>query len=526
MKKRLDKKRKIVLYGAGQKGHSVYRALIMSGYMIAYCVVTDDSVKESDFEEVKVYPFVDKKDEIIEKRYQIVIASIQRFEAEIAENIENNGISEYWKTSQMPWSVDFDTYKNLDTNGYMKIIKEKYYSDGEKYRKDKDVRNYIEGNVKKTVNNRKITFLLLMLAPRSYKIIDALHRKGYFIEVIVWGNALYLTEEKYHEYSEIADECRICIDVEEVMLYCASTASKILHIFSEINSNIELPQTLINCKNIFPKIIFDEYDVAAELYRCIPRRPIDAELFCFEHADGICSRYRCMEYLEEKGHSICKNRIYFIDCCNDFTGYESPQKQEEDELHFVHVGTVNAGKAYETSRVARLLEFGLRCRENKAHLHIYPTSYDAAKLRKYIEMERMNPYFHLHHPVSMRILAQEISKYDYGILNACSDFLEYADKGGAYTKEMHMFAEANRMYDFLEAGLPIVAADPVEQVKMLEQDGVLIRKTDEEIDFDELRQKRNQLKKRVVQIRDKYRISNQLPALIEFYDSMRDGVKI
>lgn len=520
MKKELDKNRKIVLYGAGQKAHSVYRALIMSGYTIAYCVITDNSVKESEFEELKVYPFVDKKGEIIEKQYQIVITTIQKLEAEIAEVIESNGISEYWKTSQMPWSIDFNTYRNLDADGYMEIIKEKYYSNTEKYGKDKAVRNYIEGNVKRTVNSRKITFLLLSFGSRSYKIIDALHHKGYFTEVIVWGNAMYLTEEKYHEYSEIADKCQICIDVKEIMLYCASTDSKILHIFSEYNSNIELPQALINCKNIFPKIIFDEYDVAAEMYRCIPQRTIEAELFCFEHADGICSRYRCMEYLEEKGHSICKNRIYFIDCCNDFIDYESPQKREEEELYLVHVGTVLAGKAYEMSRTNRLLEFGLRCRENRAHLHIYPVTYEAAKLHEYIEMERTNPYFHLHHPVSARVLAQEISKYDFGIINACSDFLEYADRGGPYAKELLIFCEANRMYDFLEAGLPIIAAYPVEQIKMFEKDGVLIRKTDEEIDFDELRQKRNQLKKRVVQIRDKYRISNQLPALIEFYDSL------
>ena len=520
MKKELDKKRNIVLYGAGLKAHSVYRALIISGYTIVYCVITDNSIKESEYEEIKVYPFADKKEEIIEKQYQIVIAVVPRYEAEIIEIIEDNGISEYWKPSQMPWSVDFEMYRNLDADGYMEVIKEKYYSDTEKYRKDKAVRDYIEENVKRTVNNKKITFLLLAFEPRSYKIIDALHRKGYFTEVIVWGNAVYVTEEKYHEYSEIADECRLCIDVKEVMLYCASTDSKILHIFSEQSSNIELPQVLINCKSIFPKTIFDEYDVVAEMYRFASQKLIDAELFCFEHTDGICSRYRCMEYLEEKGYSICQNRIYFIDCCNDFIGYESPQRREEEELHLVHVGTVLTDKAYETSRVARLLEFGLQCRENRVHLHIYPTSYDAAKLHKYIEMERMNPYFHLHHTVSMRVLAQEISKYDFGILNTCSDFLEYADREGTSTKEKHMFAEANRMYDFLDSGLPVVAAHPVEQVKMFEEDGVLIRKTDEEIDFDELRQKRNQMKKRVVQIRDKYRISNQLPVLIEFYDSL------
>ena len=55
---------------------------------------------------------------------------------------------------------------------------------------------------------------------------------------------------------------------------------------------------------------------------------------------------------------------------------------------------------------------------------------------------------------------------------------------------------------------------------MFEKDGVLLRKTDEEIDFDELRQKRNELKRKVIQIRDKHRISNQLSTLIELYDDL------
>ena len=90
MKKKLNRKKKIVLYGAGQKSHSVYRALILSGYTIAYCVVTNNAIEESEFEEVKVYAFEKKKDEILEKGYQIVIASFQKFEIEIAEVIERD----------------------------------------------------------------------------------------------------------------------------------------------------------------------------------------------------------------------------------------------------------------------------------------------------------------------------------------------------------------------------------------------------------------------------------------------------
>lgn len=520
MKKSLDKGKKIVLYGAGQKSHSTYKALIMCGYNIAYCVVTSDFVQESDFEDVKVYPFLEKKEDIIENEYQIVIASFQRYEMEIADNIIRNGIYTFWKTSEMPWSTDFEAYRNLGKKEYMDIIRKKYYSNIDKYIKNELVHNFIEKNIKQDINNKKIIFLVLSARPRSYKIIDALHRKGYYVNVIMWINALNMTSENYKEFSEISDECTICIDVAEVMLYCAAIDSKILHIFSDPNIDIELPQILINCKAIFPKIVFDEYDIVAHLFRTVPTPIIDAELFCLKYADGLCNRYTCMEYLEENGHDICKKRIYFIDCCNDFTDYESPQRGPEDDLHMVHVGTVYADNAYQISKVGRLLEFGLLCKKHKVHLHIYPISYDIAKMHAYIDMEKVNPYFHLHYPVSACELAHEISQYDYGVLNANQGFLEYADTEGPYAKEQLLYCSANRHYDFLDAGLPIVASVPVEQTKIFEKEGVLIRKVDEEIDFEELRRKRNSMKKKVVEVREKYKISYQLPALIEFYDSL------
>ena len=67
----------------------------------------------------------------------------------------------------MPWSVNFEEYRVLDKEGYIEIIKQKYYKDREKYKKQEVVRNYIEKSNKQPVDNKKITFLLLVCAPRS-----------------------------------------------------------------------------------------------------------------------------------------------------------------------------------------------------------------------------------------------------------------------------------------------------------------------------------------------------------------------
>ena len=125
-------------------------------------------------------------------------------------------------------------------------------------------------------------------------------------------------------------------------------------------------------------------------------------------------------------------------------------------------------------------------------------------------------------PVSARKMAQELCQYDYGVAGVQMGILEYAEKNGSWKKESYIYSSTNKMYDYLDAGLPIVTVIPVKQTEMLEKDGVLIRKYDEEIDFDELREKRNELKKRVLKIREKYEISNQLPALIAFYNSFKE----
>lgn len=519
MKGKLDKNKEIVLYGAGQKTHSIYNALCMSGYIIVYCVVTSGSVEESDFERVKVYPFLNKRNEIVDKGYQLVIACAQKSETDIAENIERNGIYKYWKTNEMPWSVDFNYYRYLGAQEYKDIIRKKYYSNKE-YAAHEALRIYVEEDKKPRMKEKKILFLMTCASPRALKIIGALYRNGYDVEIIMWANATYLTAERYKEFEGTCNHIKLCIDAEEVMLFCAASDAGILHIFSDANSDIELPQILINCKEIFPKIVFDEYDVMVEMRRNIPKRTIDAEAFCLEHADGLCSRYVCMEYLVNAGYDICKKRIYFIDCCHDFTNYSSLQKLDEDTLHLAFAGSLFSGKEYKTCKDGRFLEYGILCEKNRIHLHLYPIQYDESKLYEYIEMEKINPYFHLHHPVSPQKLAQELSQYDYGVDSVQLGALEYAEKVGSWNKEGCIYSSANKLYDYLDAGLPIVATLPVKQAEMFERDGVLIRKYDEEIDFDELRQKRDKMKKKVTKIREKYRVSNQLHLLTEFYDSL------
>lgn len=517
MKKELDKNKKVVLYGAGTIGHSTYKTLSTSGYSIVYCVVTNDDAGEYEFEDVKVYPFMQKKNEIIMQGYQLVVASV-RYEMDIIKNIKDNGISEFWTYSHMAWSPDFDKYKKLDSEGYLDIIRTKYLSNPDQYGKCDAIRDFVDNGIKKKVNNNKILFLLLYSSERAYKIIGALHRKGYTINIIIWTGAIRLTDEMIAQYSGISEQCILSYDIEEIMMHCAATDAKILHIFSHAIADLKIPQTLMHGKSIFPKIVFDEYDLHVEMRNGTTKEIVDAELFGLENADGLCSRYSCMEYLDEKGYEICKNRIYFMDYCFDNIGFASLQKEEQDELDLVYVGASVGYEMYGDMRCAKFLELGELCRKNNTHLHLYLNICSQQMMDIYKAAEKDNPCMHIHPPVPFDELPQEISKYDYGIMSSTGDFLLYGDI--MHTKAAVSYLSANKLFSYLEAGLPIVSAFPVEQAKVFEGEGVLIRKTDEEIDFGELRRKRNGMKKRVVEVREKYKISNQVTRLIEFYDNL------
>ncbi|MBE5865480.1 MAG: glycosyltransferase family 4 protein [Lachnospiraceae bacterium] len=500
----LSKEKKVVLYGAGQRTHNIYWALKKCGYEVIFCVVSNDVKVEIFFEDLRVYSLKDKYKEILEQDYQIVLAVFQRYIAEISDYLESFGITKYWKTSELPWSCDFNVYEGLNEEEYLERI----------YAKN------LVANRKKNNPIEKVFFLVQMVQPRAFKVIRALKTAGIQTECIIAIDAYGLSDEKLLEFSRGCGEYKLCESTEEIMRRCYETDADVIHIFSEADSSIGRLQPIIKKKLIYPKIVFDEFDVVTEMYREVPQKIKDVELFCLEHADGICHRGTEVDFLIEQGYDVCKKRIHFMDYCGDNQYYKSPQKDFEDELELVYVGGLLAGKAYEDVRVNRILDYANLCQENHCHLHVYPSSYDKAKMHEYIEMEEHNPYFHLHEPVPYEKLCEEISKYDYGVFPAKKGFLEYAEKYGNYTKAQNIHSTTNKKFDYLEAGLPIITATQVAESKVFEEEGILIRRTDEEIDFDELRRRRNEMKRKVVEVREKYRISNQIQRLIDFYNML------
>ena len=78
----------------------------------------------------------------------------------------------------------------------------------------------------------------------------------------------------------------------------------------------------------------------------------------------------------------------------------------------------------------------------------------------------------------------------------------------------------NKFFDGLEAGLPIIASFPLKLANYFEENGVLLNWTIEEIDFEQLRKRKVELKKNVEKFRERLRIRFRILELIEFYNSL------
>ncbi len=82
------------------------------------------------------------------------------------------------------------------------------------------------------------------------------------------------------------------------------------------------------------------------------------------------------------------------------------------------------------------------------------------------------------------------------------------------------YATTNKFFDYLDAGLPIVAAGPIKLAEYFEEKGVLLKKTIEEYDFEELRNRKKELKANVSTVRKAMQIENHIDELLEFYKAL------
>ncbi len=511
--------KRIAIYGAGHMAKSIYNELIENDFFVSFCVVSNKEEGNDIFEDIPLYDIKECAAEMRKGDLITLIAVTEQYEKEIEEVLLQYNIYNYLFITDY---IKTKTFLQMETEEeYLDEIAEWYVEKHGLEVKDIEVTKQRLIEVKhKQRNKNKIVFVIGWISPRTLKIATALRKKGYEIELLfcpdIWNRKVLR-----NKLISIGDICTVCSTIEELMYCIICSRAEVVHLFSDIyHSNVAY--ILVRQKKLFGKLIFDQYDITNEMYidTYVSKETYFYEKYCLEHVDGLCCRGYEQEYLlDKKGYKIEGKIIKFFDYCRSETVNYYTEDSLKKELTLCYAGGIATEREWPEAPYACLLEFAHICAKNKCHFHVYPPDWDEIKFNEYIELDKRSEYFHFHRPVEFDKLNFELSQYDYGVhlIKNC-----YLDKEivGYNTRNKVIYGVTNHFYDYLDAGIPIIAAVPVMFADFFEKQGVLIKWTLEDYDFNLLRKQRDVLRKNVSKVREELKVDKHIGELIEFYNSI------
>ncbi len=518
---KLKKYKKRIIYGAGDYARRLLQTLKNYGIAVDYCVVTDKKENPDFLEDIPVcrintcYADMQREDTVI----LIGVSSI--YEKEIINMLLGYNIYNYLIIDDLYRnnSVTLNDYKNKTVQDCMEEIVEWYLdSDDNGFENYDQVMTRMKSLLRKEQKTReKIIFAVGDLSPRVIKIAKALSEKEYEIKVYICPGAL-IRQVCSSELQELNIFCHVCEYVEEIMYYMIVEKPWVIHIFSGWGDSIST-YFLVKMKELFPKIVYDKYDIFNGMYAYISAELLEAERYCLENADGICNRGYELEYLmNETNYNIKGKTIQFLDYCKDGS-VDYVYRDEKEPLTLCYAGSIQTEKSHPDSSVACWLSLAEMCEKNKCHLHIYPMTWDKKTFAEYMELDSVNKFFHFHKPVPYMQIEKELSQYDYMVHPIRAGFLS-KEINGIYYRRKGIYGCSNKFFDSLDAGLPIIGISMTKFTKFLEERGVCIRWAIEEYDFNLLKEKRNELRKKVVLVHKELQIKEHINELIKFYNSL------
>ena len=95
----------------------------------------------------------------------------------------------------------------------------------------------------------------------------------------------------------------------------------------------------------------------------------------------------------------------------------------------------------------------------------------------------------MHKTLNNEELIYEITKYDYGIHPAHEMSSRYK-RDDLLSNEKYIYLATNKYFDYLAADIPIIGGTLERQLDELESGWFVLRRPIEEIDFNELREKK------------------------------------
>ena len=158
-------------------------------------------------------------------------------------------------------------------------------------------------------------------------------------------------------------------------------------------------------------------------------------------------------------------------------------------------------------------------KKQKIHLHLYAAPGTLPDdINEYKNIEKQNPFLHMHPTVHQSKLAQELSQYDFGLI-------PFFFKDTIHSWEKFKYSTSLKLFNYAEAGIPIISTkDIVFQSWIVERYGMGITINKSDIpDLKSIIGKTDYslLLKNIEKNRPAISLSRHLPRLLEFYKKIQ-----
>lgn len=307
-------------------------------------------------------------------------------------------------------------------------------------------------------SDKSVLFVTSQLRQREIKMASALKSIGWKVGLIYYKSTPF-TPDNYFDFAwEVTSAL-------QAYRYANELTPKVIHVFSGAIDDYVMHL----CRHKIAPVVIDLNDVfsPALMDYCPERFPITKEALAL--ADGFCARDLQVKRAQQIDHCRIPDRLLFYPeyCWN--TERPLASKFDDNEIHIVSVGTISLETygMYDccyVELVKRIVAQGI-------HIHFYPPWHYRKDFKQqhgpsfekdyadFIELQKTTPYFHIHDSLPVDKLAEQLGKFDFGIISGgCKEF------GQRYSHFKPVYVEAcysGRITDYLDAGLPVIINEEV-----------------------------------------------------------------
>lgn len=415
--------KKIIIFGAGSYGNIAFYKF-REHEEIAYYVDNNVHMQGTKLHNISIIS-VRQLEDIYDSTQHDIVICIKEYQQIICQLL-SIGIKEYYilQPGFLYYNNEAESMISVEPFGYT------YY--------------------KRETAEKNILFVQNTACIRTHKIAALMKKNGYKVFLLY---TMAPPETNNAEFAEIYNSIYTFFTWKALVDFVENSDFDIVHSSNE-------PDILTNLLLLTKKhIVFDTHDMMSL------RRPESMENMALEFIANTASDGNI--YTSESVAEIAKKKFGLVD--KEIIAWENivleqeeiiaryPKLSSEDgEIHCVYeggvVGNDKLHHRYFEDIWKKIADYGI-------HIHFYSQSnYQYCK-----ELERKSRYFHYEGNLGTKILIQEMTKYDCGL--------------AVFNVNVHnrLFLEtgtANKMYEYINAEIPVAVGDVKSYVDFVEKYGV------------------------------------------------------